>query len=270
MAQVFRFKNKITMKIASFNVNSIKVRLEHVKKFLIEENIDVLLLQELKCIKENFPFNEIENLGFKVIVNGQKSYNGVAIISKFPIKLISNFLPNISNGKDDGQARFLDVKILDFRIICVYLPNGNPIETEKYEYKLNWLKRLTSYCKKLYQTNEKIIIGGDFNIIQKDIDCYDPKVWINDALFTDKVKNYLKEILNFGFVDAYRIIKPSSQEYSFWDYQNGAWQKDHGIRIDLFLLSPEVADLLDDTGIFKKIRGHSKPSDHVPIWLKLN
>ena len=255
-------------KIASFNVNSINVRLEIVKKYLLDENVDVLMLQEIKCTKDNFPINDLENLGYHVIINGQKSYNGVAIVSKFPIELISDNLPSIENHKDH-QARFLDVKILDFRLICIYLPNGNPIETEKYYYKLNWLKRLNLYCKNLYRSNEKIIIGGDFNIIQNDMDCYDPNSWANDALFTHEVKSYLKEILNLGFVDCFRAIKPNSKEYSFWDYQHGAWQKDIGIRIDLLLLSPETMDLINDCGISKNLRGYQKPSDHTPVWVTL-
>ena len=254
--------------ISSFNVNSIKVRLEIVKNYLIDNNIDILLLQETKCQNDNFPIEEFKQLGYEVVVNGQKSYNGVAIISKYPIDVIEKKFFKYDSEYED-QARFLDVKILDYRLICIYAPNGNPIGTLKYEYKLKWFNEFYSYCKKLYNTNEKVIIGGDFNIIQKEIDCYDTKAWENDALFTEEIKKTLKRILNIGYVDSYRIKNNDIKSYSFWDYQNGAWQKDHGIRIDLLLLSPETLDLLFDCGIDKNLRALQRPSDHTPIWIKL-
>ena len=254
--------------ISSFNVNSIKVRLEIVKNYLINNNIDILLLQEIKCQNDNFPIQEFKNIGYEVIVNGQKSYNGVAIVSKYPIELIEKrIFQNINESED--QARFLDVKILDYRLICVYAPNGNPINTSKYEFKLKWFDEFYSYCKNLYNTNEKVIIGGDFNIIQKEIDCYNTEAWENDALFSEEVKKALKRILNIGYVDSYRIKNTDVKSYSFWDYQDGAWQKDHGIRIDLFLLSPETLDLLDDCGIDKNLRALERPSDHTAVWIKL-
>ncbi len=256
------------IKISSFNVNSINVRLEIVKNYILENKIDVLFLQEIKCTNENFPFSEFQKLGYFVEVNGQKTYNGVAIISKIPIKLISKELPNTKNYIDN-QSRFLDVKILDYRMICIYVPNGNPINSEKYSYKLNWLKSFYDYCSKLIMSNEKIIIGGDFNIIQKDLDCYDPNLWIDDALFTEKVKKLLSQINHLGFLDSYRIQNPDEQVFSFWDYQSGSWQKDHGIRIDLFLLSAQVVDTLYRSGVHKKPRSLDRPSDHTPVWIEL-
>ena len=179
--------------VSSFNVNSINARLEIVTNYLTENNIDILMLQEIKCLNQNFPIDAFKKKGYQVIINGQKSYNGVAIISKHPIELISNNFYS-TESLDKYQARFLDVKILDYRIICVYAPNGNPVESEKYEYKIKWYNQFKNYCKKLYNSNEKVIIGGDFNIIQQDIDCYNPKEWENDALFTPKVKKIFNEI----------------------------------------------------------------------------
>ncbi len=256
------------LKISSFNVNSINVRLDIVINYLIESKIDILFLQEIKCTKENFPYKEFEKLGFNVEVNGQKSYNGVAIISKFPINLISKTLPYL-NDETDAQSRFLEVKILDFRMVCVYVPNGNPTDGEKYLYKLNWLKKLYEYCKKINLTNEKFIIGGDFNIIQQNLDCYDPNAWVNDALFTHEVRKLFTQIKNLGFLDSYRVLNPYLQRYSFWDYQSGAWQKDNGIRIDLFLVSASVVDLLTESGIDQKQRSLERPSDHTPVWIEL-
>ena len=255
--------------ISSFNVNSIKARFDIVKDYLFNKKIDILLLQEIKCVNENFPTNEFEKLGYFTMVNGQKSYNGVAIISKFPIDLVSKeFFDSVSD--ELIQARFLDVKILDYRVICIYAPNGNPINTEKYEYKIKWFNQFKNYCQRLYDSNEKIIIGGDFNIIPGKIDCYNPREWENDALYTEEVKKILYEILNIGFVDSFRSLHPLSKSYSFWDYQNGAWQKDNGIRIDFLLLSPETHDLLQNSGIDKDLRSMQRPSDHTPTWVRLH
>ena len=253
--------------ISSFNVNSINARKEIVKNYLLEKKIDILLIQETKCQNENFPVTEFNDIGYNVLLNGQKAYNGVAIISRFPIKLNSQNL-YIDHENHVEQARFLDANILDYNLICLYVPNGNPINTDKYNYKIEWLNKFYIYCKKLYNSNKKIIIAGDFNIIQKEIDCYDPLAWQGDALYTNEVKSILRKILNIGFVDSYRAKNPNIREYSFWDYQNGAWQKDHGIRIDLLLLSSECMDILEETGIHKNLRTKNRPSDHVPVWAR--
>ncbi len=256
------------LKLASFNVNSINVRIELVKKYLIDNNIDILLLQEIKCEDIKFPKKEFIELGFYSITKGQKSYNGVAIISKYPIELVNDTL-SLDKDLYKDQSRFLDVKILDYRIVCVYVPNGNPLNSDKFNYKLAWLEQFYEYCKKLYLSNEKVIIGGDFNIILREIDCFAPEEWSGDALYSVKVKEILFKILNLGFVDSFRAFYPEKKEFSFWDYQNGAWQKDNGIRIDLMLSSPEVTDLILNTGIDKSIRGLNKPSDHTPVWLEI-
>ena len=170
---------------------------------------------------------------------------------------------------EDTQARFLEVDILDYKIICVYVPNGNPVNTEKYTYKLSWLENFYSYCKSLVKTNKKIIIGGDFNIIQSNLDCYNEDDWTDDALFTIEVKKKLRQILHLGFHDSFRAKNSSKKAFSYWDYQSGAWQKDNGIRIDLILLTSNVMDELKNSGIHKEVRGQTKPSDHTPLWIEL-
>ena len=246
------------------------MRLPNVLSWLDKNNIDVILMQETKTIDDNFPSLDFKQKRYNVIFNGQKSYNGVAIASKFEINEITRSLPFYNESIDeDNQARFLHVKINDVNIICLYLPNGNPAPGPKYDYKISWMRRLTKYTKDIYDTNEPLILGGDFNVIQESIDCYDVSKWQNDALYLEKTKRQLRELINIGLVDAYRIKYPKTKEYSFWDYQGGAWQKDNGIRIDLFLISPEIVDNLIDVGIDKKPRGEEKPSDHTPIWIHI-
>jgi exodeoxyribonuclease-3 len=228
-------------------------------------------MQETKSIDENFPHKEFEDKGFNVIFSGQKAYNGVAIASKFKIEEISRNLPIYNDDElKDNQARFLHVKILNINIICLYLPNGNPAPGLKFDYKINWMKRLIKYSREIYNNNEPLILGGDFNVIQNNNDCYDISKWLNDALYLEDTRKLMKEIINIGLLDSYRIKYPDSREYSFWDYQAGAWQKDNGIRIDFLLISPEIVDLLEDVGIDKNPRGLSKPSDHTPVWLTIN
>ena len=261
----------MTIKISTFNINSIKMRSTIVTNWLDESKTDILLMQETKSIDENFPHKEFEDKGFNVIFSGQKAYNGVAIASKFKIEEISRNLPiyNDDELKDD-QARFLHVKILNINIICLYLPNGNPAPGLKFDYKINWMKRLIKYSSDIYNNNEPLIFGGDFNVIQNNNDCYDISKWLDDALYLEDTRKLMKEIINIGLLDSYRIKYPDSREYSFWDYQAGAWQKDNGIRIDFLLISPEIVDLLEDVGIDKNPRGLSKPSDHTPVWLTIN
>lgn len=260
----------MTLKIASFNVNSIKMRLQNVLKWLESSNTDIILMQETKTIDENFPYLDFNKKGFEVTFCGQKSYNGVAIASKFQIEEISRHLPYYDEiTVEDNQARFLHVKIENINIICIYLPNGNPAPGDKYEYKISWMRRLIKYAREIYEKNEPIIIGGDFNVIQSEIDCYDLSKWTNDALYLEPTRKKMKELINVGFIDSFRLLHPNLKEFSFWDYQAGAWQKDNGIRIDFFLISPEIVDRLLNAGIDKKPRGKEKPSDHTPIWIEV-
>ena len=260
----------MSLKIASFNVNSIKMRLPNVINWIEQSEIDIILMQETKTIDENFPFKDFNEIGFDVIASGQKSYNGVAIASKFKINEINRILPFYNQDIiEDDQARFLHVKIESINIICLYLPNGNPAPGPKYDYKINWMKRLIKYTEEIYDKNEPLILGGDFNVIQEDNDCYDVSKWQDDALYLKETRRCMKELINVGLVDSYRLKYPNLKEYSFWDYQAGAWQKDNGIRIDFFLISPEIVDTLIDVGIDKRPRGQEKPSDHTPIWIEI-
>ncbi len=253
------------MKIASWNVNSIKARKDHVLKWLDDTQTDILFMQELKGVEDNFPKSDFEDREYHLTINGQKTYNGVAIASKYPITVISD---EILEG--DEQARFLDVEINGIRMINVYCPNGNPVDSEKYPYKLNWTKKLIYHLNSLFQKQIPFLIGGDFNIIPMDIDCHDPQAWKGDALFRQESWDLWRTMKNIGLYDAYRMIHPYEADcYSFWDYQAGAWPQNKGIRIDHFLLSPEIADRLQDCHIDRTPRGWEKASDHTPIIIEI-
>jgi exodeoxyribonuclease-3 len=252
------------MKIVSWNVNSIKARLEHVKKFLAETNPDVLMVQELKGLE--FPEHEFKALGYETFAAVQKAYNGVAVFSKTPINVILDKLP----GDDaDEQARYIEFETNGRRLINIYLPNGNPVDTEKFPYKLNWMKRLYERLKFLREENIPFAIGGDFNVIPEERDCWDPKVWEGDALFHPESLAAFRKLINLGLTDAFRIYDPRKGQYTFWDYQAGRYQKDEGIRIDHFLLCPEMTDKIRSCRIDKAPRGWDKTSDHTPIIIEI-
>lgn len=252
------------MKIASWNVNSIKVRLDHVKDYLKKESPDVLMLQELKGVE--FPANDFKDLGYEAEAVTQKTYNGVAIISKHPVSVVMDALPG---DKKDDQARYLEADINNMRVINIYLPNGNPVDTEKFDYKLQWMDRLKARLAELRADNIPFAIGGDFNIIPEGKDCYDPKLWAGDALFRPESRGRFRALLNLGLTDALRVYNRKSEQYTYWDYQAGAWEKGNGIRIDHFLLSPEIADRLQACNIHAEPRGWTKPSDHTPIMIEI-
>ena len=257
------------MKIISWNVNSVRARIENIKHYIKDSAPDVLLLQEIKTQNENFPFDEFKNLGYISYVFGQKSYNGVAIISKVELDNINN-----SFIKDDlKQSRVitaeLKLKRKTIEIINVYVPNGNPVDTEKYEYKKEWLKRFIANIKKKVQKNLNILIAGDFNIIPEEIDVHDFKRYENDALGRLEIRKKYREIINLGFKDVYRFKNKTKQEYTFWDYFAGSWQKNYGMRIDHFLLSNSLFENVKSIKINKKPRSKEKPSDHTPIELEI-
>jgi exodeoxyribonuclease-3 len=263
------------MKITSWNVNSIKARGEHVQRFLKDSAPDVLMVQELKGL--DFPADTFEALGYHTHAVTQKAYNGVAIFSKTPVTIIHEALP----GKDaDEQARYLEFDIETengpLRLINIYLPNGNPLTDddgaphEKFTYKLEWMTRLYNRLKALRDSNTPFAIGGDFNIIPTDADCYDPTKWENDAATDPKSRALYRSYINLGLTEAFRALDPRAGQFTFWDYQAGAWQKDNGIRIDHFLLSPEIADRLTACTIDIAPRGWEKPSDHTPITLEID
>ncbi len=253
------------MKIASWNVNSVKARLPRLVEYLKEASPDVLCLQELKVIDDAFPREEIEDLGYNVETHGQKTYNGVAILSKFPMEDVLRRLPG---NDEDEQARYIEATINGVRIASIYLPNGNPVDTEKFSYKLRWMDHLIARATELLSWEEPVVLAGDYNVIPQDEDCYDAKAWEGDALTKPESRDRYRRLLNLGYADAYRTFSRDIN-YTFWDYQRGSWQKDNGIRIDHLLLSPEATNLLDNVGIDKEPRGRERPSDHTPIWVDL-
>ena len=258
------------VKIAVWNVNSVKARLPNLLGWLREAEPDIALLQETKCVEEQFPGLEIGDLGYNYAVSGQKTYNGVAILSKSPIEVELRALP----GDDsDEQARYLEAVIdtpgTPIRVASIYLPNGNPVGTEKYTYKLAWMDRLFAHAAQLLELEELLVLGGDYNIAPTDADVYDPEGWADDALCRLESRSRYRALMYLGFTDAYRALHQQAHSYSFWDYQRGRWQKDDGLRIDHLLLSPQAADRLAASDIDKGPRGKQKASDHTPVWCEL-
>lgn len=255
------------MKIATWNVNSIKARLPNVLDWLKTAAPDVALLQETKTVDENFPFLELEALGYACAVHGQKSYNGVAILSKIGLEDVQARLPG---GDGDEQARYLEATVGDgVRVATIYLPNGNPADSEKYSYKLAWMARLKARAADLLATERPVVLGGDYNVIPADEDVHDPVAWAGDALIKPETRAAFREILWLGYTDAYRALNATPHKYSFWDYQGGAWPRDEGVRIDHLLLSPQATDRLTASGIDTAPRGKEKASDHTPVWCDL-
>ena len=258
------------MKIATFNINGIKARFEALQTWLREAEPDVALLQEIKSVDEAFPRELFEDMGYRVETHGQKSFNGVAILSRLPLEDVARGLP----GDDsDEQARWIEATVIGDRAVRVcglYLPNGNPVPGPKYDYKLAWMERMRLRAIDLLAGEEPVVMAGDYNIIPQDMDAAKPEAWREDALARPESRAAFRRILNLGFTEAFRTRVPEPGHYSFWDYQAGAWQRNNGIRIDHLLLSPQAADLLREVGIDKEIRGREKPSDHVPVWIDLD
>lgn len=258
------------MKIASWNINSIKVRKELVLAWLRGARPDVLCLQELKVTDENFPAGDIEALGYHCAVHGQKGYNGVAIVSKHRLEDVRRGLPG---DGDDEQARYVEAVISArkgaVRVASLYLPNGNPAPGPKFDYKLAWMDRLRTHARALLTLEEPLVLAGDFNVIPEEDDVHDPAAWTRDALFFPESRAKFRELMFEGFTDAFRACHAEPGRYTFWDYQGGAWQKNHGIRIDHLLLSPQAADLLITADIDTAPRTWEQPSDHTPVWCEL-
>jgi exodeoxyribonuclease-3 len=258
------------MQIATWNVNSIKQRLDNLVTWLTARRPDVVCLQETKCIDQDFPRERFEALGYNVAIHGQKAFNGVALLSKLPFDEVN---PGLSGDDSDAQARFLEgvfsTKTGVMRVANLYLPNGNPPETEKYDYKIKWMKRLLAYAHDRLLLEEPLVLCGDFNVIPQGIDAANPQAWVNDALFLPETRHNFRALTNLGFVDAVRSTSDAPGTYTFWDYQAGAWQKNRGIRIDHMLLSPQAADRLNGAGIDKHVRAWERPSDHVPVFVDL-
>jgi exodeoxyribonuclease-3 len=258
-------------KIATWNVNSVKARLPNVLDWLKAEAPDVVCLQEIKCMTDAFPRLEFEDAGYSCAVHGQKTYNGVAILARGNIEDVREGLPGM---KDDEQARYLEA-VVDIggrmvRVASIYLPNGNPVDTEKFTYKLRWMDALCAHARDLLALEEPVVLAGDYNVIPEDGDVYDPDGWREDALFRMEVRRKFRSLLNLGYTEAYRTLHREIGRYTFWDYQAGAWQKGFGLRIDHLLLSPQATDLLAACDIDKGPRGKPKASDHTPIWCELS
>ena len=254
------------MKIATWNVNSVRARLANVLDWLAEVKPDILLMQEIKCETEAFPLREFRAAGYHVHPLGQKSYNGVAIAS---LHLMEDVVEGLPWAGEDVQARYLEARIKDLRVASLYVPNGNPVGTEKYTYKMDWLHRFKQRASVLLQGEEKVVLGGDYNVIPAPLDAHNPKDWEGDALYLPETRAAFREILALGYTDIFRALHPRQQAYSFWDYQAGAWQRDNGIRIDHFLLSPEAVDQTVDCRIDRAPRGKEKASDHTPVVLEI-
>lgn len=258
------------MRIATWNVNSIRLRLDNTLAWLAERQPDIVCLQEIKCQDEQFPREAFEQLGYNVAVHGQKGFNGVAVLSRLPFDEVTSGLPG---GDGDVQSRFIEVVVSTpqgvVRVCGIYLPNGNPVDTEKYPYKLEWMARLKAHIANRLAYEEPLVVCGDYNVIPEPEDAANPAAWAGDALFLPQTRAAFREILNLGMTDALRATTQAPGVYSFWDYQAGAWQRNNGIRIDHLLLSPQAADRLKATGIDKHVRGWEKPSDHVPVWADL-
>lgn len=250
------------MKIATWNVNSIRQRLGHVTTWLQKENPDILFLQELKG--EDFPAEAFP--GWHLLLRGQKAYNGVAILARTPLAKVLDALPG---DPEDAQARYLEAECGGVRLVNLYLPNGNPIGTDKFTYKLDWMERLYQRLCSLRAERVPFLVGGDFNVIPEARDCYDPAVWSQDALFHPESRRRFNRLLGLGLTDAFRALNQDSHQYTFWDYQGGAWPQDQGIRIDHFLLSPPITDRLKSCTIDRAPRGWDKASDHTPVLLEI-
>ena len=257
------------MKLATFNINGIKARIEALPRWLEAAKPDAVVLQEIKSVDENFPREIFEDMGYIVETHGQKGFNGVAVLSRLPLEDVTRGLP----GDDsDEQARWIEATVMGarpVRLCGLYLPNGNPAPGPKYDYKLAWMARMEKRVQALLLTEEPLVIAGDYNVIPQPEDAANPKAWEEDALFLPQTRAAFRRIVNLGLTDAFRARNQAAGQYSFWDYQAGAWQKDNGIRIDHLLLSPQAADLLQDVQIDKQVRAEEKPSDHVPVWIEL-
>ena len=256
------------LKIATWNVNSIRARLPRVREWVEAQSPDVLLLQEIKCCDNDFPEEDFKRLGYVCTILGQKSYNGVAILSRHPV---SDLLFGLPTYEEDTQARYVEATIAEtLRVASIYLPNGNPISTQKFAYKLAWMDALHARARDLLEYEMPILLGGDYNVCPTEHDVYDPEDFASDALCQPESRSKFRALLHLGYTDAFRARYRESRSYTYWDYQAGAWAKDYGLRIDHCLLSPLAADCLGHIEIDRAPRGQEKASDHVPLICSLD
>ena len=257
------------MLISSWNVNSVRARIDNIKSYLLKYKPDILMMQEIKTEDVNFPYDDFSSMDYESHVFGQKSYNGVAIISNRKLKNIKTDLIKDKLKQSRIISAELEYKKKNIQLINIYTPNGNPVDTEKYDYKKKWLDDLIKQLKSLIKKNQNIILAGDFNIIPAAEDVYNPKSFEDDALFRLEIRKRLREMINLGFNDVYRRFNETKEGYTFWDYMRGAWQKNNGMRIDHFLVSNSLIDQIKSININKDPRGREKPSDHTPIEITL-
>lgn len=256
------------MKIATYNVNGVNGRLPVLLRWLNEEKPDVACLQELKAPNEKFPVEAINKAGYKAVWHGQKSWNGVAVLSRgHQIEEIGKVLPG---DDDDMQSRYLECRVNGLHIACLYLPNGNPAPGPKFDYKMQWFKRLQKRGKELLDLKKPVILTGDFNVMPTEIDVYKPERWVEDALFRPEVRQAFHDLVKQGWTDAIRMLYPEELIYTFWDYFRQAYQRNAGLRIDHFLLSPQLKGKLRSAGVNRNVRGWEKSSDHAPVWIELD
>ncbi len=258
------------MRIATWNVNSVNARLENVLDWMREANPDVVGFQEIKCVDEKFPREPFEDLGYNVLTHGQKSYNGVALLSKYPVEDVRRGLPD---GEGEEHARYIEGVIgcaKPIRFGCLYLPNGNPIGTEKFALKLKWMARLFHHAADLLALEERLVLAGDFNVIPEPEDADRPESWVTDALFQPESRAAWRALKHLGFTDAQAAVGAEPHGYTFWDYFRNAYERDHGIRIDHVFLSPQAADHLVSCAVHRHVRGREKPSDHAPVVVELD
>lgn len=256
------------MKIATYNVNGINGRLPVLLRWLAEAKPDVVCLQELKAPQDKFPEQALFDLGYHAIWHGQKSWNGVAILSRS--KNIQELRRTLPGDPEDTHSRYIEAFIDGVVICCLYLPNGNPAPGPKFDYKLNWFKRLTKHAKDLIEADMPIVLAGDFNVMPTELDVYKPESWTDDALFRPEVRSAFKKLMKQGWTDAIRTLYPEEKVYTFWDYFRNAFGRNAGLRIDHFLLSPPLADKLKKGGVDKHVRGWEKSSDHAPVWIEVH
>jgi exodeoxyribonuclease III len=255
------------MKIATYNVNGVNGRLPVLLRWLKESKPDVVCLQELKAPEEKFPLVAIEEAGYSAIWHGQKSWNGVAILSHgMEIKEVCRALPG---DPEDIHSRYIEAMVNGIVVGCLYLPNGNPLPGPKFDYKLQWFKRLTAHAQQLLNSGKPVVLTGDYNVMPTELDVYKPERWVNDALFRAEVRQAFKTLVDQGWTDAIRKLYPNEKIYTFWDYFRNAYARDAGLRIDHFLLSPQVANQLKAAGVDREVRGWEKSSDHAPVWIEL-
>ncbi len=257
------------MKLATYNINGIKARIDALPRWLDAAKPDVVCLQEIKSQDDSFPREMFQDMGYRVETHGQKGFNGVAILSRLPLEDVTRGLPG---DADDEQSRWIEATVMTqrpIRVCGLYLPNGNPAPGPKYDYKLAWMARLEARVRVLLATEEPFVCLGDYNVIPQAMDAAKPAAWVEDALYLPQTREAYRRLVNLGLTDAFRARVQGPGHYSFWDYQANAWERNNGIRIDHLLLSPQAADMLVDAQIDREVRADDKPSDHVPVWVDL-